>query len=481
MSLKEEILILLNEKKNLKATERVVEELLKNYKIHTIRHDVKSEMWIYQDGVFVPEGKTHIKEIIRKILDYKFSSQFVNNIISKIEADTYISEKEFFSSVNKDEIPLKNGVLNLDTKELREYSTNDVFFHKIPVEYNPESNCPEINKHFEKVLKNPDDKKVLYEIIGYCLERTHFIEKAFMFVGDGRNGKSKTLELIKRFVGAENCASVPLVSMKEDSFHLWQLFQKLVNLAGDLDNQSLKNTGLFKSLTGRDTITAHRKFLPDLIFVNTAKNIFACNELPKVYDLSKGFWSRWILLEFPFEFVSLENYKVLPEEEKEFRKIADVDIIEKLTIPAELSGLLNEALKGLERLRLNKDFSYSIGVQEIKDFWIRKSNSFTAFCMDCLEESEGSWVSKADVRRTFNKYCKKFRLRGCGDREIKATLEDLFGVVDSRREDVWGWENVKSKECKDKFTISKNVKNEYSEKNIAKVTKFENDEDFDLK
>ena len=111
-----------------------------------------------------------------------------------------------------------------------------------------------------------------------------------MFLGDGRNGKSKTLELLKRFVGEENCVEVPLDELEKDLFAIGELFKKLTNLAADLSKSALKNTGRFKKLTGRDLVTAARKFLPRIKFVNYAKMLFACNELPFTYDLSTADW-----------------------------------------------------------------------------------------------------------------------------------------------------------------------------------------------
>lgn len=425
------------------ASEHLAKSFLEQNKVYTTREDVSPEIWIYKDGILIPKGKAYLDEFCREKAEAHYRPSIIKTVLAKVKADTYIDPEKLFVNQNLNEIPVKNGVLNLITRQLRDYDQdNDRFFNKIPVVYNLDKKCPLIDLHLQEVLANPEDKKVMYELIGYCLERTHFIEKAFMFLGDGRNGKGKTIEIIKRFVGAESCCSVPLISMREDSFNLHQMHGKLVNLAGDLNNTDLKNTGLFKSLTGRDLITAHRKFMTDIIFVNHAKNVFACNELPKVYDLSKGFWSRWILLQFPYEFISQSEFDKLDPQEREFKKIKDVDHIANIINDDELSGLLNQALDGLDRLHKQKDFSYSIGTDAIKDTWIRKSNSFTAFCFDAVEPVDGGCVIKGDLRKEFNRYCRDYKLKGAGDKEIKATLEDLFGVGEGRTEQNGQWVNT---------------------------------------
>jgi len=436
--LQKEVLQLVATRRDDEATEIIVKDILEKNNIYTTRDDVKSEIWVYETGIYKPNGATLIKEIVREFLGFAYTSQRANKVIAKIETDTGIDTDEFFNTKYVNEICVQNGILNLITREVSEFSPEKIFFNKLPVTYKKESKCPAIDKFFSEILTEKDDKNVLFELAGFALHKDYFIEKAFMFLGNGRNGKGKTLSLFKTFLGADNCCSVRLSQMEAQSSSLHELHNRLINLAGDLSSTSLKDTGLFKELTGRDLVQVKRKYLRDLIFTNHAKMVFACNELPRVYDLSEGFWSRWVLLDFPYKFLPKEEIENRTGQEKEFCKIQDPDIITKLTTPGELSGLLNEALDGLVRLKQTKDFSYSKGTAAIKDYWIRKSDSFTAFCLDTIEESsEGglgsSYISKKNIRKAFQQYCKKYKLRGTSDNNIKAVLENMFGVIESRR------------------------------------------------
>lgn len=430
-----------------KATELMVEYIKKTNYIYTTKDDLKSEMWIYEDGIYRPNGKSCITEICRHILGAVFTPQLVNEVIAKIEADTFIDSEQFFKNDYVDEVPVLNGILNLKTKRLYSFEPKKIFFNKIQANYNPEAKCPFITKHFSDVLKNENDVKVMFEIFGFLLYKDYFIEKAVMFLGDGRNGKGKTIDLMKRFLGANNCCSVPLNSLSDGGFRTWDLFGCMANLAGDLSSTALKDTSTLKQTTGRDLIGADRKNRSTVNFINYAKHIFACNDLPKVYDFSRGFWERWVLFEFPYTFVKKEIYDDLEKEEKKKFKIMNPFIIEQITTQGELSGLLNESLDGLHRILKQKDFSYSVGIDEIKKFWVRKSDSFTAFAMDNLEESFDGKISKALLRKSFYKYCKEFKLKGASDKNIKVVLEEMFGVTDSQEtggERVW--EGIKLKE-----------------------------------
>ncbi len=445
--LKNKVVSLLAQKERRTATEEIVKYIEDNDYIYTIKDDVKTEVWIYEDGVYRPNGICNILEQCRKIMGEHFTVNFANEVISKIETDTYIEPVEFFKINYIDEIPVENGILNIKTKKLSPFNPNKVFFNKLPVKYDPSATCPNIQKHFDDVLKNKEDSKVMFEIFGFFLYKDYFIEKAIMFVGDGRNGKGKTIDLMKRFLGTDNCCSVPLNQLSDGGFRIWDLFGKMANLAGDLSSNALKDTAILKQTTGRDLIGADRKNKSTVNFVNYAKHIFACNELPRVYDFSRGFWERWILFEFPYTFVKEDVYNKLSEEDKKKNKIMDIFIMDKLSTEGELSGLLNESIEGLHRLLKKKDFSYSIGVDEVKRFWIRKSDSFTAFAMDNLEESYNESLSKQRLRKAFFRYCKKYKIRGVSDKNIKVVLEEMFGVTD--KQESGGeriWEGVTLKE-----------------------------------
>lgn len=440
------------DKKVSEATELVVDYIKTKLKIYTTKDDNKSEIWIYKAGVYVPQGRSEIRILMRGLLDDFFNMFYFHQVIAKIEADTFIDVDDFFKINYITEIPVKNGILNVLTKETSEFKEEKIFFSKLPVTFDPKAECPKIEKFLSDVLANEEDTAVFYELGGFCLLKDYSFEKAFMFVGDGRNGKGKTMELLKRIVGVKNCSSLPLSALQPNDFSVSGLFGKLVNLAGDISNKDLQHTGMFKQLTGRDLVSAKRKFMVDIEFQNHAKMIFACNDLPMVYDTSKGFWERWVLLEFPYFFADKHQFDATPEKDRKNWKVRDEAIISKITSDEELSGLLNKFLEGLARLLERRTFSSTRGSDEIKSLWIRKANSFMAFCMDHIEEDYNGKISKKDIRKAYSKYCKKHKTGLKTDHVIKNTLIEMYGSNDERHQILgqveWYWEGIKWKEDK---------------------------------
>jgi len=448
---------LLATKQENEATEICAKKAQEKYKFYSTKSDIKSELYVYEnkgdnEGITIPNGKTLVELLCRYWMGDAYDTRWSSKVIDKIKADNQIDENEFFHKQSEfiTELPVKNGILDIFTRKLSPFTSEKIFFNKLPVTYNPEAKAPAIEKFFSEVLAKKDDKKVMEEIFGFSMLKEYRYEHAFMLIGDGRNAKGKTINLLKRFLGSQNYSSVPLDQFNTSSSGIHEMFGKLVNLAGDISSTSLKDTGLLKQLCGRDNINAKRKYLRDLSFENYAKLIFAANELPRVYDFSHGFWSRWILLEFPYTFMPEKEYNKC--ENKDFARIADVSIIDKITTNEELSGLLNLALDGLDRLQKNKGFSYSKGTEEVKTMWVRKSDSFMAFCLDHIEESEEGFITKKVLRSAFHKFCRKHKLKGTSDKSIKVTLESQFGVSENRLDGYggeWAWTGIKFKEGKD--------------------------------
>ena len=458
-NIREEVFSLLLNRKRNEATEIIARNIMDTKHIYTTFNDTKSEVWMYLNGIYIPEGKTRISELCRKILKELHTASLVNEVIKKIEDDTRIIEQEFFDSAikNVEEIPILDGIFNLIEKKVYPFNPKKIFFNKIPIHYDPEAKCPNIEQHLKDVLKSEDDIQVMYELFGYLLWKKHFIEKGVMMVGDGRNGKSKTIDLMKRFIGVQNCCNVPLEILRGDTFRLSELFGKMANLAGDLSNTVLKDTGMFKSITGRDILGANRKFKSSIYFTNYAKQIFACNELPRVYDATRGFWSRWILFEFPYVFLNEEEYKTSKLANK---KIMNTEQIEKISTPSELSGLFNKAIEKLDILLKNRDFSDSIGTDELKKYWRRNSDSFAGFSEDNITEKLDGFILVKDLRKAYKNYCKINKLRPVSKQSITNTLENEFGANLTRKRIIseeleYLWEGIVLKEMPKQLTLFK--------------------------
>jgi len=444
-------LLLLNKKSD--ATEEIVKYIRKRNTILTTRYDEKPEMWIYREGIYVPEAKTYIEEINRIVLGVAYTSHISNNIIRKIMSESYIEPDKFFNQQNDypEQIPVQNGLLNIKTKKLIPFTEKYIYFNKLSVKYNPKATCEVFKKFISEITKNEQDIKAIQELIGYCLLKEYRYETAFMFYGsNGRNGKSKLLSTIEALLGAENITNISLQEIEKSHFSLSDLHNKLVNISPEISKSAINNTGTFKQLTGRDRIAADRKHKTIIKFVNYAKMIFTSNELPPINTNSDAFWLRWLVIEFPHQFLSKKEYNILSDEEKKKSKIQDTEIINKLTTQEELEGLLVWALEGYQRLSKNRDFTNDRTANDVKKDWSMRSNSVLAFSEDNIMVDYDGYITKKDFRISYINFCKKNKIKPLSDKVIKITLENEFGANPNRKwitegdeqNQYWIWDGI---------------------------------------
>lgn len=416
------------------ATELLSKQIQQKYIIHTTRSDDQSECWIYDEGIFKPQGKTYIQEFVRKETKEYYAAQIINVVLVKVEADTYIDQDYFFSKQNKYPylIPVQNGVLNIDTNELLPHSSDYCFFNKLPVKYVPGVDCPFIRLFLEEVLPDQESLLTLQEFYGSCLLKEYRYEKSLMVTGQGSNGKGKTLELLKHLLGIENCAEISPQTLEEDMFAMGELVNKMANISGDINSRALENTGVFKSLTGRDLMMGARKFKTRVKFVNYAKMIFSSNEIPFTKDMTDGWFRRWLIIDFPYRFLDPEDIAELSEEDKQKAKVKDPEIMSKLTTEDELCGFLNWCLEGYQRLKRNKVFSNSQTIASVRTLWMRKANSVMAFMMDCVEEDYDGEISKELFKTYYVSYCRRHKIKQLSDKFIHNILTGNYNVTETR-------------------------------------------------
>lgn len=421
-SLREEVFQLLIRKQKDEATELLVNTLQEDTKFYATRFDERNEMYYYEGGIYKPNAQTFINEFCRYVLKQAYTQQLANRVGDKIEAENYIDQGELLMRHYKDEIVVNNGILNLKTRTLEPYTREKIFLMKIPIDYNPKAKCPAINNFFDETLPSEDDIKTIEEFFAYCLYGGYPIQKIALLLGEGGNGKGQMLSLLRAFLGKGNYSGVRLQKLLDNDFKEVELFGKLANIGGDVGDKPLKETDKLKGLSGDDTLNASKKFKNDIVFENEAKLVFAVNKLPKTYDLSPGFFRRWIYIVFPYSFLPEEEYNKLPENKRKDCKIAKLEIINKIITPQELSGFLNVALDAGDRLFKKKSFTGSKSQEETKNWWIRNSDSFLAFCWETIELDAESFISKKDLRRAYGRFCRSHKIPAEGDKHIKQVI-----------------------------------------------------------
>lgn len=415
--------------------DKVVNCIRKKFSFVTIYGKLHEEIWCYEDGIYKLNGREVIQTQAEELLHGWAKTNVINEIVNKIKRQTSINREEF-DNIPKELLPLSNGILNFKTGEFLKYDPKYYFKTKIDNRYRPKTKCPQWLK-FVKETFYSEDISVIQEWWGFCLYRDYFIKKGFIGVGDGNTGKTVFQNILFKFFGQQNVSGLNLQKITKDhNFSKASLYNKLVNTYDDMSASDINEGGGLKMVTGRSPISAEYKFGDEFQFINYAKMTFCCNKIPPIKDTDDiTYYNRWLPIAFD---------NVVPESEQ------DKFLIDKLTTPEELSGILNWALEGLKRLLENGKFSYEKTPEEIKEIMDRSSHPLAEFGLDCLEESRGHKITKERMYEFYTEWAKKYnKQRQTKEKLGKVLPKFVRFIIDGRIGKNRYWNNVKFKENSD--------------------------------
>ena len=387
--------MILMKRPNSEICDVIAKHLINKYNFKTIFGKKMNEIYVYQDGIFVESGKNIIEMECESILETASKTHIVNEIRNKVERLTSI-KREDFEKDDKNLICINNGILNLSTRELMKHPPKHpkhIFTNKIPIDFVEDAHCTKILEFLSQVI-NEDDIFAIQEWFGFQLYREYFIKKAIICRGLKDTGKTTFMNLLIKFIGENNVSTKSLQSLVLGKWHTAKLYHKLANIGDDLSIDDVKNTGMFKQVTGRSSLDAEEKFGDSFSFKNYAKLNFACNKIPKVEGDADddAFWDRWMIFDFDNTF-------------DKRGKNTKIDILDTVTTPDEMSGLLNWALDGLDRLRKRGYFSDKRHWEENRKIMQGEASSVAKFNHECLEHEIDNWISNADLYDKYTEFC----------------------------------------------------------------------------
>jgi len=361
------------------------EQILKETKFLTLK-DTR-EIIFYKNGIYEYGGEVLISEKCEKIIPV-CTKYKVSEITGIIQRRTFCDRKNINSDFDK--IVLENKILDLTDFTLSDHDPGFLSTIKIPIVYDKNARCPKFIKFLHDCLNDPKDIITIIEEISNVLTTNKInSEVSGIWIGNGANGKSTLLKVIRGIFGRENCSNVSIHALQYDRFSKSLLNGKLVNAHSDISSKELNNMGIFKQLVSGDPIPVEKKNKDPFDMICFAKMFFSANEMPDIKDNSDGIFRRIIVTNFDNQFIVGIN------------RIDDYDKI----LLKEKPGIFNLILENYKTLIRNKGFRYRPNIADVRETIKRESNKLTEFIDVCLIKDSNSFMSKDDVYQAYTKYC----------------------------------------------------------------------------
>lgn len=346
---------------------------------------INNQLHVYRDGIYV-EGQSEIEAaMIEHIPNLNRSKR------AEITSYLDILIRKNVKAENANLIAFKNGIFNIDTGELVNFSPDIVITNKINFNYNPTAYSEVADKTLDKLSCNDADvRALLEEAIGYCFYRRNELRKSFILTGDKKNGKSTYLAVLKELLGDENTAALDLNELGE-RFSPASLFGKLANIGDDIADDFISNPAIFKKIVSGDWIKGENKGQKEFFFKPYCKLLFSANNIPRIKDKSGAVLDRLVIIPFNARF---------SKDDADFDPYIKYKLIQEEAI--EYFILLG--IKGLKRVLKNQSFTKSLKVEKSIEEYEETNNPIKIFFKEISEDDIVN-ESTNEVYKKYTEFC----------------------------------------------------------------------------
>lgn len=314
---------------------------------------------------------------------------------------------------------LRNGLLNIYTRELKPHTPAFVSLVQSPVEYDPDAKCPVWMGCIKAWMEGPEEEKktlLLQQFAGYCLSSSMEYDKALFLVGDGGNGKSTFVDTISRVIGPDATSHIDLEGLY-GQYGMKGLIGKRLNIIEEVHGNYYQSNKLKKLISG-EPVTIDIKYKDQFSFRPQAKFIFAVNIMPRVDDTSTATERRICSILFRNNFRNNPNTALR----------SDVGLL-----AMELPGILNWMLDGAKNLSESVGFVITQEQIAMLSEYRQENSSVEGFIAECVEKDETAEVNTRDLYDEYKSYCikdgRKFKGAIAFIKEMKAYGQRYGGFI----------------------------------------------------
>ena len=422
----------MTQQQNEQVERTITNEVLDNNLVFTLRET--DEFCLYNGGCFDrgKEPKTALREYIDKIAErtlvpigakqtlkpYNLTNSKKETILEMLKSNSFISLKDFDREF--DIICCENGLFKLSGFEncllpnpnrkdgsyrsggdpdklvfgIKYFLTYEAYnkkfgepykaFIQIPVIYAPNAECLEIDQFLTDVF-GFETVPLIYEFLAYVLMPTVKYQKAFLLYGPPSTGKTTFIDMIYEFYNGSRFFSDVRLQDLGEQFQTINLMHKLLNVFDDLPAKKMGDSYMFRQVVTNKFLRSEVKFVAEYVkWINRIKLLFSCNELAEVRkNEGDQFFRRWILIQC---FNTFKDKDLMTQEDYDDPTIRekDYDMLERLCVPSEFSGLLNKILQAWIRLETRGYFPKQWNNPEyIKGLWLMDINPIKLFIDEC--------------------------------------------------------------------------------------------------
>lgn len=333
------------------------------------------------------------EKLKRRHLKYSRGSNGKTNMLKESQHLRSINPHEF----DQDDylFNVSNGYIDLKTGDLHDHTPDKHFTKFSNVEYTDKIDCPMWLEFLNQIFDGDQELiDYLQRAIGYSLSGSTVEQMMFILYGNGRNGKSVFLDVIKEIFGTYTLNIQPQTLMVKNmsggaNSDIARLQgARLVTTTEPNDGMRF-DEGLVKQITGGDEITARFLYGDEFDFKPKLKLWMATNHKPIIRGTDDGIWRRMAIV--PFK-VQIPKHAI------------DKQLTQKLK--RELKAILNWAVEGYQMWQ-HIGLAEPRTVAEQRDSYRKEMDPVELFIEECCERVNGERERSSDLYQRYKSWAKE--------------------------------------------------------------------------
>jgi len=300
-----------------------------------------------------------------------------------------------------------NGIVDFSINKFRDGLPED-YTHKctnipyIKFEHTDKKIVEEIDIFMSQLFPDEELREYMWDHAASVLIGKNTNQTFNIYIGTGRNGKSKFVELMSDVMG-DYKATVPVSIITKDRVNVGGASPEVAVLIGiryavmqESSVSDMINEGPMKELTGGDQIQCRPLYRDPISFIPQFKLVMPTNNLPGMKGKDEGTWRRIRACEFKSEFVETPN----PSNKYQFKVDKNLDKKFESWKPVFMSMLVERAY------RTKGDVVDCKMVLVNSEKYRKDQDYLSSFVKDCIQVHPTAILKDNEISERFNDWWK---------------------------------------------------------------------------
>ncbi len=350
-------------------SEKISDEVSKEFLRLQSLYAAKSEEKGHVDADDMIKISRRLMEVYIKLKDVRFKE----NVMKACAAKFYDKKFEEKLDNNIYLLGFENGVYDFEAKCFRDGMPDDNLTFSVGYDYlefnKNDKIIKDVKHYFETIQQNAAMRDYVLKLLSTYLVGSAKDQKFIIWTGTGSNGKSLTVELIRKTLGdyfGTMEATVLTQKRKSSSGPTPELANKRGKrfvVIQEPEHNDTVYVGQMKQLTGCDTIETRAMYGDPFTYKPQFKLILTCNRMPQIPSTDGGTWRRVRVTEWATEFVDgipkaknqIQKDETLSEKFEDWRQAFVWLLINEIYPRYEKEGLMEPPQVTAHTLKYKKD------------------------------------------------------------------------------------------------------------------------------